>query len=171
MHAAAEHGRVDLLRLLIERADGLKLLNAFENAETPLAVAAREGHTEVVRYLLSVGSDVNANDASHIGETALCHAILEGRTEIVRILLAAGANPDLHGWMHISARDRSKNSKDDIQSLIAAVPIDRSFDIRAPAQQQIDARRYWQTLPTFDGVVFDATPKPPSERRGLGSQR
>lgn len=164
MHAAAEHDRVNLLRLLVDRADGKSLLNAFENAETPLAAAARAGHIDAVRYLLSVGADVDANDASHIGETALCHAVLEGHTEIIRILLAAGANPDIPGWMHISARDRSKSATEEIRTLIATVPMDRSFDIRSPAQQELEARRYWQTLPTTDGVVFDATPKLPTDR-------
>lgn len=159
VHAAAEHARVDLLRVLIERADGTRLLNAFENAETPLAVAARAGHADTVRYLLSVGADVNANDASHIGETALCHAVSEGHTDIVRILLLAGANPDIPGWMGVSARHRSRKADAEIRALIAAVPFDESFDIRSSAQRELDARRYWQTLPTTDGVVFDATPK------------
>ncbi|MGN0904712.1 MAG: ankyrin repeat domain-containing protein [Alphaproteobacteria bacterium] len=77
MAAAANFGRLDVLRLLSENGGG--------NRDAALIAAAAHGHAAAVRFLITQG-------ASTLDE-ALADAALRGYRPVVKELLAAGANP------------------------------------------------------------------------------
>eukprot|EP00611_Tribonema_gayanum_P016791 TRINITY_DN2920_c0_g1_i2.p2 TRINITY_DN2920_c0_g1~~TRINITY_DN2920_c0_g1_i2.p2 ORF type:complete len:309 (-),score=42.28 TRINITY_DN2920_c0_g1_i2:660-1586(-) len=103
LHFASQHGRLNVMRLLLEagaRVDGLPKDQGGCGA-TPLHRAAFRGETEAVRLLLAAGASVSAQDASY-GDlrTPLHKAACEGHMDAARLLLAAGANayaPDANG--------------------------------------------------------------------------
>ncbi len=86
LHWAAETGRLDLAKLLLEyRAD----VNAKNQAsQTPLYFAARANQIELARFLSARGAKINARDTS--GHTPLYEATLRGHKEMVQWLLEQG---------------------------------------------------------------------------------
>ena len=67
MRRAAEKGRIDVVRLLLDA--GADVDQREGSDWTALFSAASEGHLEVVELLLDAGADFNVKDGS--GETPL----------------------------------------------------------------------------------------------------
>jgi ankyrin repeat protein len=103
LHMAADHGRVEVARVLLEHDANV---GAEDNkGSTPLHEAAVYGRVEVVRVLLEHGTNVGAEDNK--GRTPLHEAAdyrrieadfgrvedyASGKVEVVRVLLEHGAN-------------------------------------------------------------------------------
>jgi ankyrin repeat protein len=88
LHAAAENGRVEVVRVLLEHRADINALN-FDQS-TPLHIAVQQGEVEVVRVLLDNRADVNARSKRH--STSLHRAARRGTVEVVRVLLEHGAS-------------------------------------------------------------------------------
>jgi ankyrin repeat protein len=88
LHAAAKHGQVDAIRVLVR--EGHANIDARdEDAQTPLHLACKKGELGAVRALLEAGADVNAKDKDRW--TALHFAAREGSAEVITVLLSKGA--------------------------------------------------------------------------------
>jgi ankyrin repeat protein len=105
LHHAAQHGLVEVAKLLKQLCDGSTssstssssgtaaaealLLNTTDNSGwTPLMTAAAHGHTPFVRWLLeAAGSTSDAAAVNKAGRTALHLAASKGRDNVVRALL------------------------------------------------------------------------------------
>ncbi len=97
LHAVAEAGVVDLLKLLIQKGSNVNAIN--ESGSTPLTFASQNGHVEVVKTLLASGAKVDA--AEKAGWTSLMFASQNGHAEVVKALLASDAKVDAagkNGW-------------------------------------------------------------------------
>lgn len=103
LNSAAQGGRLDLVRTLVER--GADVNAPPTNGQTPLMAAVL--HPKVVRYLLDKGANPNAENFE--GETALVQAVIwtmnesdpqraEDRLNSVRTLLARSANVNHKTW-------------------------------------------------------------------------
>lgn len=68
--AACENGRVDVVKLLIDKKANV---NIQDKRETPLQSAASKGHFEIVKLLVSKGATVNQKNKH--GDSALARAI------------------------------------------------------------------------------------------------
>jgi len=91
LHYAAREGRVEVIKLLLERG---AYPNAWDNGDkTPLHYAAERGDVEIVRLLLEKGADLNARD--YMGQTPLHEATKNGHVDVVKLLLEHGANPNI----------------------------------------------------------------------------
>ncbi len=87
LHLAAVHGRVKVVKLLLERGAEV---NAKQKSElTALHLASLNGHTEVVKLLLERDAEVNAKQES--GITPLHYSIGEGYIEVATLLVEHGA--------------------------------------------------------------------------------
>ncbi|EJD06435.1 ankyrin [Fomitiporia mediterranea MF3/22] len=63
---AAYLNRLDFVTLLLEKGDGLVLIDAVDSQRaTPIMYAARDGHTEIVQYLIRHGARISATDCYH----------------------------------------------------------------------------------------------------------
>lgn len=107
VHAAAQLGRIEVLRYLVQEADGKSAFNRLNDLDwTPLHCAVHDGHLECARYLLENGANPNAIAhlicPKRIGDTVLREAL--DNNEMVSLLLEWGADPDFPGWMWVSAR-------------------------------------------------------------------
>lgn len=93
---AAEAGRVDEVRRLLQNGAGVNEKIDDLGGLNALMLAARRGHLEVVKVLLKAGADPNAFGATDYGKTPLASAITTGKrnVNIVRLLLNAGADPN-----------------------------------------------------------------------------
>ena len=87
MASAACHGRLECLRLLLERGADPNLPNAY--GSTALHDAAYHGQAQCVCELLDRGATVDPRDAN--GSTPLVAACATGHAAIVRALLEHGA--------------------------------------------------------------------------------
>ena len=173
LHLAAENGQLEMIRLLVERADGLQALEKFDSLDcTPLISAAREGQLDAVRLLWEFGADVNAlvqmtrDDA--IGYTAISRATWRGHVDVVEFLLEKGADPYRPGWMWTNAFHQLEDTEaDDVPRLEKALHIP---ELKRPAQtphrQQIEHQlaidlKYHgcETTPAFEWKATKAVGK------------
>ena len=103
---AAEYGRVEIARLLLEAGADEDLQN--QDGKTALMLAVESGHAEIARLLLEAGADKDLQD--QLGHTAVMLATLNNNMEMARMLLEAGAGTIWHDfaglrWRH-SPHDR-----------------------------------------------------------------
>lgn len=86
LHVAADFGRLQLVRQLVEMGADLHLEGGSEQGN-PLYMAANGGHLEVLNYLLDHGArpDVNRPESN-----PLFAAIDQGHYEVAKRLIAAG---------------------------------------------------------------------------------
>ncbi len=84
---AAESGRLDACKILLEHGADLNTIDILRR--TPLLAAIAAGHTDVAQYLLSKGADVNATTTN--GRTPLYEAVRVGDLELVKELIFANA--------------------------------------------------------------------------------
>ena len=89
--AAAASGRLDVVKLLIERNADVD--SRTLTGSTPLRVAAHEGHLDIVRCLVESGADVNARNDYE--STPLMAACYYGHVSVVTYLIDKGAFMDL----------------------------------------------------------------------------
>jgi ankyrin repeat protein len=90
LHAAADFGRVEVSRLLLQyKAD---IYSHDNKGQTPLHLAVQYGTVNGARLLLEHGADVNARDNRH--NTPLFVALMNGHLEVAGLLVDHGANID-----------------------------------------------------------------------------
>ena len=97
LHAAAENGKQDVVRWILQQHTYPSPGNAHH--VSPLQLACLKGHVGVVADLLEAGALVHMAD--HDGDTALHWAGQNGSCDIIQRLLDAGAQVDRvnkHGW-------------------------------------------------------------------------
>ncbi|GMH36939.1 hypothetical protein BSKO_04812 [Bryopsis sp. KO-2023] len=88
LHAAAEEGRDDTVKILIEAGADIDALN--EEEETPLFYAARSGHLGVTITLVKAGATVDSK--TDIDFTPMMEAAFKNHVEVVVFLLDSGAD-------------------------------------------------------------------------------
>uniref|UniRef100_A0A673H037 Transient receptor potential cation channel subfamily A member 1-like n=1 Tax=Sinocyclocheilus rhinocerous TaxID=307959 RepID=A0A673H037_9TELE len=108
LHFAAEYGRTNTCKRLLETLTDSKMLNDWdEKGLTPLHLASMAGHTQVVELLLRSGALFQSD---YKGWSCLHHAAAEGYTQTMKILLAANVklldetNEDGNTALHIAAQ-------------------------------------------------------------------
>ena len=90
--AAAHHGHVEAIRLLLARKPNIDHVNNLGWTALMEAIVLGDGgprHTETLRLLLAAGANVNIPDRA--GVTPLAHARRRGYGEMTKLLEAAGA--------------------------------------------------------------------------------
>jgi len=98
VHLAAELGRLDVLRLMIEKLGQVNFRN--HRKETPLMYAAHGGHLASVIALVQDFGKGPASDAAMVdaeGRTLLMHACASGHLDLVNLILQNmdGIHPEL----------------------------------------------------------------------------
>ncbi|OJD33069.1 ankyrin repeat protein [Diplodia corticola] len=113
IHIAAEKGRSDVVRLLVEYS---KNLNARDDEMgwTALHLAAQKGDEEMVQLLLDRDADPELSDWSESEDTALHHAARRGHEGIVEAVLDHVVNDDWKSAItsHSTASDGGENIDD-----------------------------------------------------------
>ena len=120
LHWAADRGRLDTARLLLER--GAEVDSREDRGTTPLLSAAWRGHLDLVDLFLEAGADVNARDSD--GGVPLHRVPWSSYRgfEIGSRLLASGADPNAStesgfGPLHQAALERYPEG---VSTLLAA---------------------------------------------------
>jgi ankyrin repeat protein/predicted small lipoprotein YifL len=88
LHSASYSGRLDVVRLLVEKGADKNIRNPYSGG-TPLMAAASNGFFDIVRYLVEQGANVNLRDNN--GQTAASYAYDKGEVEIYDYLMEHGA--------------------------------------------------------------------------------
>uniref|UniRef100_A0A6Q2YGK5 Ion transport domain-containing protein n=1 Tax=Esox lucius TaxID=8010 RepID=A0A6Q2YGK5_ESOLU len=109
LHFAAQYGRINTCKRLLENITDSRLVNeGDERGLTPLHLASGGGHTQVVEMLLRKGALFHSD---YRGWTCLHHAAAEGFTQTMNIVLAANISlldqKDEDGCtaLHVAARE------------------------------------------------------------------
>jgi hypothetical protein len=91
---AAENGRTDAVKLLVERGAEVDLRDQWGRTALMYACSYEEASTperlEIIKFLIDRGADVNAKTES--GETALMYAAENQEAEYVKLLIDRGAD-------------------------------------------------------------------------------
>jgi ankyrin repeat protein len=82
---AAEKGRLDIIKLLIEYEVDINVKD--ENGDSILMIASLYNHLEIAELLIKMGANVNIKD----GDAALMKATRNNRLYLVNLLIKAGA--------------------------------------------------------------------------------
>jgi ankyrin repeat protein len=91
LHVAANRGKVEIARMLIDAGANLNVQNEWDG--TPLLVAIRWDKVEIARMLIDAGADLDVQEKG--GWTPLHWAAGRGQVEIARMLIDAGAKKDI----------------------------------------------------------------------------
>lgn len=94
--AAAQHGHLSIVTLLLDRGVDASAQDSKRNGFTALMAASKNGHLDVMRLLLDRGA--NPNSVDMIGRHAIFHLPLHNApraAEVVRLLAERGALLDL----------------------------------------------------------------------------
>jgi ankyrin repeat protein len=100
IHAAAEEGRVEVMRVLIkysreQHCDGGRIkrvdLNTRSMGVSPLHSAAQYNHPEIVSMLIAAGADVNISSKTD-GATPLYYAVGHGYADVVATMIQGNAS-------------------------------------------------------------------------------
>ncbi|XP_076027422.1 transient receptor potential cation channel subfamily A member 1b [Genypterus blacodes] len=109
LHFAAQYGRINTCRRLLETFKDSRLLNEGDDQGlTPLHLASRGGHAKVVELLLRNGALFHSD---YKGWTCLHHAAVEGYTQTMDTLLSTNlklldsTDEDGTTALHIAARE------------------------------------------------------------------
>lgn len=96
IHHAAEHGRVEAARKLLDAGASADSRTRFRTPmharETAVLIAARHGHAALLKLLLDRHGQVEVRDALH--QSPLTHAAGNGHAEAVELLIDRGAMLD-----------------------------------------------------------------------------
>ncbi|PSK42512.1 hypothetical protein B9Z65_4426 [Elsinoe australis] len=90
LYDAASHGRVSIVRILLDQGADPYVQNA--HGQTALHAAAQTGNEAISRLLLDHGIDVDIRDRD--GATALRIAAIAGFDNVAKLLIGAGAQLD-----------------------------------------------------------------------------
>ncbi|XP_032080189.1 ankyrin repeat domain-containing protein 53 [Thamnophis elegans] len=99
LHTAALHGRLDCMKMLIEKYNldiNLGSLRGWRPIHLVLGQESKAMAVECLQYLLSKGADVNVQNFN--GVSPLHKAASEGREQCLQVLIDAGAN--VHAYDH-----------------------------------------------------------------------
>jgi ankyrin repeat protein len=91
---AADRGRLEAVRMLLDRGADINEAPAYRFGRTALqaATSSESPDMELVQFLLEKGADVNATPAVHGGITALQGAAISGDIMLAKLLLDKGAD-------------------------------------------------------------------------------
>eukprot|EP00434_Breviolum_minutum_P006543 symbB.v1.2.005776.t1/scaffold289.1/size287290/21 len=158
IHSAAERGRLEVLRIFIDRLPSLDFLN--NRGETPLHYAARGGHMACVVALLHDASgrqascDAGAFDSN--GWNLLMHACVSGHLDLVNLLLQnrEAIRHDLRNISHSFLDLPVQGQHPDL----AFTPLDVNHADAGGVNALCVAARegHWQLLPSLDRDGFTA---------------
>ena len=92
LHYACEYGRIDCVRLLLQRCPNSvnTMSNVEDGQETSLHLAAYNGNVGCIEALLKYGADIEAREADNA--TAIHAAVSKGNAMALKCLLDNGAN-------------------------------------------------------------------------------
>jgi len=91
LHIAAQQGRLEVIRLLLDRGAPVDTLNDERQTAFQQAAIAYRSNISLLALMISRGADVNHSDSK--GNTALHGAVASGSPDQIPFLLACGANP------------------------------------------------------------------------------
>ncbi|KAF1326307.1 Tkl protein kinase, partial [Globisporangium splendens] len=137
--SVAEHGHVDVVRILLEIGADVNVCDRVGAA--PLHFADQRGYAEAVTLLLHYAA--NADVASSCGATALHHAAHNGQAGVVEVLIENAANVDVadssdSSPLRYAARYGNKNVVDAlIRSNATEDPLDSNGGLRSTMHQVI----------------------------------
>ena len=86
MFAAAKHGRVEMVELLIKWGFSYRVRS--ENNESPLSIAVKNNYLPIVEVLLRHDATLPRSEAQPL----LCYASRNGNVRMVRVLLRGGCS-------------------------------------------------------------------------------
>ncbi len=105
---AAQQGRSDIVKFLLEQGASLTVLDHFGN--NALWAACYANSHECIKLLLDAGIDINFQNTAS-GATALIFAASSGREAVVEQLIAADAAHDLPTLDDFTALDLASTPK------------------------------------------------------------
>jgi hypothetical protein len=115
LSAAAYKGRLDAVRLLLDRGADQNLVSDAG----PLINAAEAGHVDIVSLLLDRGATIDRIVPGN--QNALIRASGKGRLEVVKLLVARGADVNARAWAPQSKTYRVVNAEGKIVTVVNAV--------------------------------------------------
>jgi ankyrin repeat protein len=132
LHYAAEHERLEIVELLIDRGAAINAIDV--DGQSALHLAAAKGHGDVVEKLVKSGAALELRivkwdeRTDRTGATALHLAAIGGHIHIIRILLDGGADIECRNeWHRTPVHLATKSS----ELATIRVLVERGADIEA----------------------------------------
>lgn len=150
LHMAATGGRIEMLRLLIDRGANVDAVNDDQN--TPLHVAINNASSELVRALLQAGARTSI--ANVRGNQPLHLAVMRRRAEAVIALLDTGADLEARdGNGHTPLMTAARRNAFDMLALL----LERGASIEAQSTGTADRGQNAVLLATTRGHLASLT--------------
>ena len=91
LHVAARHGKLDLVRFLLEFGIAVNVRGGIAGS-APIHLAASQGHLDVVKYLHSSGAELDVGEPER---NPLFGAIYGGHLAVAKFLIESGINTEV----------------------------------------------------------------------------
>ncbi|CAF2911769.1 unnamed protein product [Rotaria sp. Silwood2] len=111
LHVASSLGRADIVKYLIEEAQG-DISRVNKGNVTCLNIAGHCGHLELMKYLLQQ-PNIDVNHQSHNGYTTLHWAVERNNIEIIKLLLSYNARIDIKNAKNMTSLEMAAESTDE----------------------------------------------------------
>ncbi|XP_076028721.1 uncharacterized protein LOC143017754 [Oratosquilla oratoria] len=150
IHLAADGGRVESLRALLESSSRVDVNSRNCQGSTALHLCTRSGNSRIAQELLLHGANVDVQDFS--GCTPLHHALSHGSVNVIKALVRSNADVHIQDRSSQSCRELARELGYDLSEIF-----DPKSDIKIPQEVELIKAVFYKNVPGTESCLRNSS--------------